>query len=294
MSIGTNLRVSVSDGIAVISGLNSTTKITLIGASCTASVKPGAYNLDSVTLVPKKGESAVVAVITDYNSMTKGMSLITVGGLILLDWKNGKLFVNKDDDFVSPVDRLGQVHVYEKDLSVTTHGQEFNTARDSWDGIHPDYLAQKRDRLLKKGVRIVDDPTLLCRYLVGQASFEELEAVASGDLRSAEQIRIAEYTNQVGDLVKRLELMVEQRNAFAEHNGSLLSENKGLREDVTFLEAKVTSTSTVIQRQGTLIWSIKDILANTALQKGGRTFWSRTMVKKALAEIAQFEEKPDR
>jgi hypothetical protein len=170
--------------------------------------------------------------------------------------------VDKDEDFVPVADRLGQIHVYEKDLSVNTRGQEFNTAHDAWGGIHADYLANKRDPLLKKGIRIVDDANLLCRYLVGQATLKELEAEASGDQRTVEQILIARLQYEV--------CLAEQVNA-------------NFRFAHAALVAKLTLAEGEIRRLSRIEGDRNDLQA-----KLDATLVAKT--KKALAEFKRWRE----
>ena len=206
---------SVRDGVAVVNTFAGRT-LAFLGASCPASAIPGNDGLCSVTLSPNKGQDAVVALATYYNHNKKSQE-IREGGLICLRWEGDKLFVDVDKPFISPADRLGQVVPFGRILQVTTRGQTFAMST-----IEDQYRKMYEDPLKLRGARIVNDANLLCRYLVGQATFEELEAVASGDQRSAEKI-------QITDLYKRCRSL---------SNRCWLSENQSRRE----IEGKAAET----------------------------------------------------
>lgn len=206
---GLYVKASVKDGVAVVSCINGNTEMQFIGASCEASARPGHDHLTSITLAPKKGEKAVVALITTCNYSKQ--PTIIVSSLIGLRWDGDKLFVDKDEDFVSPSGRLGQVHSSGTSLVVTTRGQRFHCS------ISCRWTQAERDELSSVvGVRIVDDANLLCRYLVDQASFEQLEVAASGDLRTAEQKELARIATEwhktcellAGETTRKEELLV--------------------------------------------------------------------------------------
>jgi len=198
------------DGVIVIRCLNLNTQMRFVGASCIASVKPGADDLDSVTLSVCNNQPAVVALSTT----TSCTPFIDNGGIMKIHWDGGKLIVDRDKDFFPPADRLAQVNIRSGDFSVTTHGQMFSTCVDSWEGQQPELLAQKREGLLGQGMRIVNgDANLLCRFLVDQATFEELEACASSDLRTAEQIQLGNQMRQIADLLDERREMIRENDA---------------------------------------------------------------------------------
>jgi hypothetical protein len=157
----------------------------VIAASCTCSVLPGCHGeVSSVTLSPKKEEDAVVAVIQRV-SYSKQEDMIS-GYLLGLKWEGGKLIVDTEKQFSPFADKLGQVmpdRLGYGALQVTTAGQVFCYTFGTFASDH-------EKAFLEQGGRMVKDPGLLCRYLVNRASIEELDAAATGDLRSAEQVRI--------------------------------------------------------------------------------------------------------
>jgi len=249
MSAVFGLKVTIKDGVAVLSGINGITKITFLGASCTSSVKPGECSLDCVTLLPLKNVDAVVALTTIYGSNSKGSSSVHSGGLVKLVWRDEKLFIDMDDVFMSPTDRLGQVVEQSGDIFVTTNGQMFGTCRDQWGSYDLRSWTNKKDAYVKKGIRIVDDASLICRYLAGQATLAELEAAASGDLRTAEYVR---YIKLQTDFCEALEKY-----------GKLQDEHLALQERfLTFQDglAKVEKESS----RGALL--LREIYANVRIE----------------------------
>jgi len=210
--------VRVEKGVAVIGCRNGETKMRFIGASCTASVKQGTDGLDSVTLAPMFGKNAVVAL--SFKALYSGQKAIETRGLVSLYWKDGKLFVS-EHEFVSLSDRLGQVEV-EGILSVTTNGMKF-MGSDIWTHREKEEAADTRD------IRLVNDTGRLCRYLVGEATLEELEADATDDRRRADQIRIASMQStldQMNSLVTELQEEVQLVT------GGLQDENVSLRRQL--------------------------------------------------------------
>lgn len=234
------IRAVAVDGVVVISCLNSNTKIHFVGASCLASVMPDSHCLESVTLSPEKDQKAVVALTTTCQ-YAKSPTLFS-GGILELCWKDGKLFVNCDKDFVSPADRLGQVLVGPGEMLVSTRGQVFSTCGNKWGQGGEKYYEQEKADYRAKGTRIVPDANLLCRYLVGRATFEELEAVASGDMRTAEQIEINSLRTLLTNAGNRLisennRLNAEMREAYAE-----MTRLKDIEQERNTLKVKLDAT----------------------------------------------------
>jgi hypothetical protein len=240
------ISVSFRDGVVAINAIAGRT-LAFLGASCPASAIPGNDGLSSVTLSPNKGEDAVVALATFFDPGGKNKE-IREGGLVRLYWEGDKLIVDTDKLFISPADRLGQVVPSGRILQVTTRGQTFamSTADDKYRNMY-------EEPLTVRGARIVNDANLLCRYLVGQATFEELEAVASGDLRTAERIQFesqyqALLDRSLADLesakeeVKRLEARsVRDEETLKTKNGQIM----GLLEGIDTFRAEISRSAQV-------------------------------------------------
>ncbi len=171
------------DGVGVIR-VDGTGQVVFVGASCATSAVPFTRTHD-LTISPLGKENGVVALVIVKESRTgKGATTHwdNYQFLVPFSWDEGKLEIDDEHPFLPMPDRLGQINsAY--DLMVSTAGQRFSTCRNEWvDPNHPAYLKKKSD-LLEQGVRIIDDPNLLCRFLVGQATLENLESVATMDKR---------------------------------------------------------------------------------------------------------------
>lgn len=150
------------------------TKITFLGSSCSASVNPG-ENIDSFSLFP--GEEAVCAVQISY--------WVTSGKYAGWEYRHFLLQISLGDDgnpqvelehaFVPKPDRLGQI-VPEAGLTVRI-GEEFFLAPllvSSCD-------TEEKLTALRTQYRLVanKDANLLCRFIAGKATPEEVKAAAA-------------------------------------------------------------------------------------------------------------------
>lgn len=225
---GLPVRCSGKNGVAVVEVLNGNTTMTFMGASCVSSATPGTSGLSSVTLSLNQGEEAVVAliVITKY---AKHLDIVRAG-LVGLSWVGDELIFDADKAFVSSTDHLGQVVPGQEVIQVKTRGQTFGTSCSSL------YADTYNKQLVDQRVRLVKDANLLCRYLVGQAAFDELEAVASGDPFRADEIRIngllseLEYWNsRCMSSEKKLIISQQSVSAYRAENLRVMQEASGLR-----------------------------------------------------------------
>ena len=165
--------------------------INFVGASCPASVVPGTDGSSKIQFSPVRGREDVAALVVVHNDGRRGC--LKTAGFVRFRWAREKVEV----DLGIFVSKMGLVQVMPNgDLLVTTHGQKFGTCHSRYDG-RGECFKTKKEFFLKAGCRIVDDPDLLCRYLIGHATFGELEAVASKDLHTAEQIQIAGLEERV-------------------------------------------------------------------------------------------------
>lgn len=215
------LVADAKNGVAVICGFSSNVKITLIGASCEASVRSGTKDVQSISFRPAKGEEAVAAIRTLYRVYGKDAYYTEVEGLIRLYWKDDKLVVDLGPYFCRQDHpyRLGQVGE-NNILSVTTRGQVFSSRPN---GYNLSCNKEKEEELLRTGVRFVD-ADLLCGYLVGNLTFEELEAVATGDQRTVEQIRYMKLQDDLCDALEKYGQIQEDHLALQEKHLKLQSD----------------------------------------------------------------------
>lgn len=225
---GLPVRCSGKNGVAVVEVLNGNTTMMFLGASCVSSATPGTSGLSSVTLSLNQGEEAVVGLIvtTRYAKQTD----IVRAGLVGLSRVGDELIFDADKAFVSSTDHLGQVVPGREVIQVKTRGQIFGVScSSSYAGVYNKQLAED-------GVRVVKDANLLCRYLVNQATFPELEAVASEDPRRADEIRInellseSEYWNvRCVSAERKLEISQQSAGAYRVEYLRLMEEGSDLR-----------------------------------------------------------------
>ncbi len=178
MKVSDTLNVQVDNGGALVSVVQTRghARMAFIGASCNASALPGSNHIKSVSIAPKKGNKAVVALYI-YHEVNKQSQ--STRQFFVLYWQGEKLVVDLDTEFVPGSERLCQLD-NENHILVTTRGQRFVA-------VFPHCLGKEhtnkwKQEFIDKGCRLVE-PETLCRYIVGDISFEDLEAVATMDRR---------------------------------------------------------------------------------------------------------------
>jgi hypothetical protein len=266
--------VSVDNGTVVLGGYGADFSVNLIGSSCVTGAIPGNKRLSTVSFAPNKGEEAVVALCVNYGTYRKGDTLTYLRSFLRLYWDGNKLIADLSQ-YICPSDRMGQITA-EDDLIVATKGQRFSSLPN---GLYESHRQERKQELLKQGVRIVDDANLLCRYLVGQATFEELEAVASGDMRTAEQIQLAnKQAEMVGLQGKYSELQEKYRHLLG-RDSTQAEENDLFRMQLE--EAK--------QEQDKLQNDIKGLKSRLDRTLGARvrSFWKK--VQSCLTSLKKIE-----
>lgn len=151
--------------------------IDFVGASCPASVQPGTRGHSSITFTMTRGESGIIALHMDLSHPKWPDQSFTA--IIPISWDCGKVIVDLDNPFVSSTDCVGQVAQYEKgvvsnhDLRVTAGKKRFSTCSVY---CNDDKLtSEKMQKLQADGYNIVSDARLLCRFLVGDATLDEVE-----------------------------------------------------------------------------------------------------------------------
>ena len=146
-------------GSAVISNDPGVTFL-FVGASCQASLQPMTSDVDSVSLAVEKGKNSVVAIRTRYSAGDRSGRVEFSQFLVGLSWKDDKLVVDMDKNFVSPLGRLANLDE-SGNLQTLINGQRFVALRE-----------ENKDGgcWVVKGYRIIKDPNLICKYLVGDAN----------------------------------------------------------------------------------------------------------------------------
>ncbi|MEN9614091.1 MAG: hypothetical protein RLZZ347_398 [Candidatus Parcubacteria bacterium] len=187
---------------AVISGMSiggfgaTESKIKFLGSSCASSVLPGTATeaptlcgLSSFTIQVEKEKPAVIALVTDVRQCAgKRVTHRVDASLIPVCWNNGMLEVKHQIPFVSKIDCLGQI--ISDDLTVVVGAKRFSTCHKTMFG--DDSTRQKMQRLQAEGYAIVPDGNLLCRFLVGEATLDEVEKAVT-----VKPVDVAELENQL-------------------------------------------------------------------------------------------------
>ncbi|MDO8512769.1 MAG: hypothetical protein Q7S57_05860 [bacterium] len=159
-----NAKVSKGPAKRTISLGSPQGNITLIGSSLPVSCRPG-DEVSSLTIRPDPEAVGVIAVSVYDRGRTKEASeriacLFAVGHTT-----DGESRINLENAFECDGERLGEAH-WEGFVEV-------------WVGVES-YHSFNTDKFpqYKRSGRYVPDPNLLCRYLVGTASADEVKAAA--------------------------------------------------------------------------------------------------------------------
>ena len=187
MKANTLLSCRTENGSAVID-LKYSGWLMLIGASCKVSITPMTKYLNSISFAVPEGQKAVIAITAVHVLQGKHSQEEHGRFLIPVFWKEKTLMVDLEQPFVPHPDRLGQI-TCDEDLLVWVGEQKFIACPPHVLGKAD--LKKKREKLIAEGYRVVDDPNLLCRYMVGQATVEDLKAAATLDRRSQVERELA-------------------------------------------------------------------------------------------------------
>lgn len=163
-----DLLVAIYDaekGVAVIGVHQREESIQFLGASCRANMTPGEYG-DAATIVPVEGEKHVVALRVTITHSGKRSAQIQNDEchyfFIEVDGGDKTKPVNLDEQWISPSDRLAGAggHAVMAEIDGTRYvGCEY-----------PKYGVEPSGHYV--------DPNLICKYLVGKATAEEVKAAA--------------------------------------------------------------------------------------------------------------------
>ncbi len=176
-------------------------QMTFIGASCNAGLSP-MTNSSIIPFGPEKGRNAVVAVTTYYNPPGKDpieKDQFFIGST----WEGDKLIVNLNQNFISPLGRLGSIND-NGDIETLANGQRFISINPAYHSLGEN-LRKEKDRLIEKGYRIIDDPNLICKYLIGDANEADLEFAATEDNRSQTERELGKAQQQLAEQAGVLE-----------------------------------------------------------------------------------------
>ncbi|MDD4900903.1 MAG: hypothetical protein PHS62_02195 [Patescibacteria group bacterium] len=135
--------------------------IRLLGASCKTDIAPSGNWVDSVTFFPATGRSAIVALMV--RNAEKSPGDWNRSFFLKITWREGKPWINLDEAWVSPADRPG--HASEWGVTVQINDVTYSSV----------FSDEKRQSPTRRFVR---DGNLLCRYLIGDATTDEVQAAA--------------------------------------------------------------------------------------------------------------------
>lgn len=194
MKPSSRMSATASGGAAVISNDPNVTFL-FVGASCQASLQPMTPNVDSLSLSVEKGKNAVVSIRARYSYATRGTAHLEFNQFLVgLSWKDDKLVVDLEKNFISPLGRLANMDE-SGNLQTLANGQRFVA-------LHPE---SKKEDWTIKGYRIIDDPNLICKYLIGDANEADLEFAATEDNRSQTERELGKARQQLAEQADVLE-----------------------------------------------------------------------------------------
>ena len=201
------------------------TKLTFLGSSCPASVKPG-DRVSSFSVSTGTGDE-IVAVKTAHWQQ-RGKSGNWDENHFLLQFS--PMWIELDKAFVPRPDRLGQI-VPDIGLSVRI-GDEFFLSPL----LVSDYHREERLAKLRERYRMVSvaDANLLCRFIASKATAEEVKAAAA---------ELAVQTVDVPALRKKLEEAEQRMKELKEENLLLSAENRLLDERICETQRQLSDDS---------------------------------------------------
>lgn len=147
--------------------------ITCMGTSCPASVGAMTGGLTSFTVVPQKGKRGVVAIRLFRESAGRYEPDEDLFFLLPVEYDT-QPFVDRKNPLIPSADRLAQLT--RDGLFVTAGDQKFAALNTAYHKSSS--AAEIKMAWAKQGIRIVPDANLLCRFLVDEATLEQVEATA--------------------------------------------------------------------------------------------------------------------
>lgn len=204
------LLATTLSGIAILEAKKNNDFL-LLGASCKTLIPPSAqYSLKSLVLQPERGKDAVLAISIN----TTRDQLLNEGYLISVYWLKERLMVDLKKNFISPLGRVGQVIGGGNDQSKPGIVVLHDNQRFIFGASHLSNNLQ---------CRRIEDPNLLCKFLVGEIGGEELDKVAE--------------PNNWPPLMIENSLLERKLLAASEMNIKLLAENQELKRQEEILQA---------------------------------------------------------
>lgn len=197
---------SAERGTVVLTHTAST--MVVIGASVPMTVNVGASNIHSFGVCPDKDKQGVVAVSIRIDKGKRDCEWLDFM-LPVLCWKEGKPFVDLDNVWIPSADRRGQAVSQHINLCIDDEWFTTSTYRGQYSK--------------EKDMRYVPDPNLALRYLVGDATAQEV--IAAAEEAKAE----ASAQEQLKAVQEELKLLQEQKESLERTCETLYADNEQLK-----------------------------------------------------------------
>lgn len=258
------LTVRASAGSVIIQTIKNI-PFTLVAATCDTGTPPSyERRLTSLMVRPQEAKLSLIAITINTQGHGYGENHPYI---IPITWVNGKIVVDLDSEFISPIGRLGQVVLLGdfRSLHVVVSGQRFVSR--ALPGDPPAH-------------RVVEDADLLLRYLAGHAADEDLEAAATLDKREFTERELAKRTAELERAQGKLEKALKQA-----HEAEQRSETLSRRVQDVSLGA--SSTGYKLTRAVGTLASIQQVLQNTGDPKTffGWIWWVKLSKIKNILSI---------
>ncbi|MDO8497146.1 MAG: hypothetical protein Q7S61_01240 [bacterium] len=170
-----------------------------LGSSAKCALKPGEVS-SNISIALDQGKCAIVMVRAMEGAGSRNYKDSTY--TIHIKWLQDKeVYADLGNHFVPPADRIFKLDS-DGSICVYTDDQAFTFLSSSYDEQHRKVMSSG-----EKPHRLVDNPNLLCRYLVHQATLADLEAAATLDKRGQLERDLAKEQNELRKAIAKLTLV---------------------------------------------------------------------------------------
>jgi hypothetical protein len=256
MKASAYLSVSVSGNAATLAIPFHPGHLMVLAASCATSIERN-IPCQQLSISVNTGEDAVVIIKQRRGKEKMGFDLFTY--IISVTWSGSKMCVELDSPYVPHPDRL--LAVDDNDMiSVVTDGQRF---------VFKDRKTVDDDtEWQKKKFRVVNNPEILCRFALQQASLEDLIASATLDMRGQVERDLQQLREQHAALLKKFDDAEQAHRRFVQAtNNDLEVKTRLLNEEL----AKSSQLESTIKILKTFISRVRSVLLE-------KYFWNRQTV----------------
>ncbi len=261
MKANVYLSVGIRGNVATFAIPHNPGWIMVLASSCATSVERNTA-CQQLSISANTGEDAVVILKQRKDKEKIGLDFFTY--IISVTWSGSKMCVDLDSAYVPHTGRL--LAVDDNDMiSVVTDGQRFvfkdkTTVDDdtAWD---------------KKKFRVVSDPNILCRFALEQASFDDLVASATLDMRGQVERDLQQLREQHAALLKKSSNEEQAHRRFVEATSSDLDVKTRLLNEEKTKSSQLESKIRILE---TFIFRVQRVLSK-------KYFWNR----RTVAEITE-------